>query len=50
MTFYETYVLLINVLARLFGALAFVAGSFSLLSAYAFEMDVSAQGSTYFPS
>ncbi len=39
MTFYGTYVLLINVLARLFGALAFVAGSFGLLSAYAFLAD-----------
>jgi uncharacterized membrane protein HdeD (DUF308 family) len=39
MTFYGTYVLLINVLARLFGELAFVAGIFSLLSEYAFEMD-----------
>jgi hypothetical protein len=39
MTFYETFVLLINFLARLFGAIAFVAGSFSLVSAYALEAD-----------
>jgi hypothetical protein len=39
MTFYGTYVLLINVLARLFGAIAFVAGGFGLVSAYAFETD-----------
>ena len=37
MTFYEAHVLLINILARLFGGLALVAGSFFLVGAYAIE-------------
>jgi hypothetical protein len=39
MTFYGTYVLLINLLARSFGAIAFVVGGFRLVSAYAFKAD-----------
>jgi hypothetical protein len=39
MTFYEVHVLVINTLARLFGGLALVAGSFFLVSAYAIEGD-----------
>jgi hypothetical protein len=34
MTFYEAHVLVMNTLARLFGGLALVAGSFFLVSAY----------------
>ncbi len=37
MTFYGTYVLLLNLLARLFGGLALLAGSISLVGAYAIE-------------
>jgi uncharacterized membrane protein HdeD (DUF308 family) len=39
MTFREAHVLLINTLARLFGGLALVAGSFFLVGAYAIEAD-----------
>jgi hypothetical protein len=39
MTFDKTYVLLINILARLFGGLALVAGSVFLVGAYAIEVD-----------
>jgi len=39
MTFYGTYVFLINLFARLFGAIAFVVGGFSLVGAYMFEAD-----------
>jgi uncharacterized membrane protein HdeD (DUF308 family) len=39
MTIYEVHVLVINTLARLFGGLALVAGSFFLVSAYAIEAD-----------
>ncbi len=38
-SFSATYVRLINLLARLFGAFAFVAGCVFLLSAYAFQAD-----------
>jgi hypothetical protein len=39
MKFYGTYVLLINLFARVFGAIAFVAGGFSLVGAYVPEAD-----------
>jgi hypothetical protein len=39
MTFYATYVLLINLFARLFGAIAFVFGGLSLVGAYMSEAD-----------
>jgi uncharacterized membrane protein HdeD (DUF308 family) len=39
MTFYGTYVFLLNLLARLFGVLALLAGSSSLIGAYAIETD-----------
>jgi hypothetical protein len=39
MTFHETHVLLVNTLARIFGGLALVAGSFFLVGAYAIEAD-----------
>jgi hypothetical protein len=39
MTFYEAHVLVMNTLARLFGGLALVAGSFFLVSAYAIAAD-----------
>jgi uncharacterized membrane protein HdeD (DUF308 family) len=39
MTFYGTYLFLINLFARLFGAIAFVVGGISLVSAYLFEAD-----------
>jgi hypothetical protein len=39
MTFYGTYVRLLNLLARLFGGLALLAGSVSLFGAYAIEAD-----------
>ena len=37
MTFYRTYVFLLNLLARLFGVLALLAGGSSLIGAYAIE-------------
>lgn len=39
MTFYGTYVFLINLFARLFGTIAFVVGVFSLVGAYMFAAD-----------
>ena len=39
MTLYAAYVPLMNFLARLFGAIAFVVGAFSLVGAYAFKAD-----------
>jgi hypothetical protein len=39
MTFYGTAVFLINIFARIFGGLAFVAGSVFLVGAYAIEAD-----------
>ena len=40
MTFHEAHVLLVNSLARIFGGLALVAGSFFLVGAYAIEGDL----------
>lgn len=39
MTFYGTYVFLINLFARLFCVIAFVVGGLSLVCAYMFEAD-----------
>ena len=39
MTLYAAYVPLLNFLARLFGAIAFLVGAFSMVGAYAFKAD-----------
>jgi hypothetical protein len=44
MTFHEAHVLLVNSLARIFGGLALVAGSFFLVGAYAIEGDLDGVG------